>query len=315
MNELEGFKKEIDLVEYARTHDYTALDRNQSSRTCVVLRRQTDDGKIAVSRGHDGHWVYYDFRCSKGGSIVDFVMQKSGLNLGGAGQELRKWVPHNIKFLFHTARFYKPKTTAEDRRRAAWDYAATNPVTKHHDFLEGRGIAFEKAFLARFAGMVRSDRHGNACFPYFDFGGVAGIEKRNSNFKSYTKGGRKGLWRSTLLESDVRAVICEAPIDALSYARVRLDSSDRTRYFATGGQISRFQWKLIDGLMQKYLSQKIDIVLAFDNDPAGKCYIQQFHSRYPEMEIIVDLPHRQGEDWNDVLQRELSKSIIMGQKS
>ena len=58
MEELERFKKEISLMEYAPTYDYTELDRNQSSRTCVVLRRQADDGKIAVSRGHDGHWVY-----------------------------------------------------------------------------------------------------------------------------------------------------------------------------------------------------------------------------------------------------------------
>ena len=105
MNELKGFKNEIDLVDYAMTHDYTELDRNQSSRTCVVLRRQSDDGKIAVSRGHDGHWVYYDFRCNKGGSILDFVMQQTGSNLGGARQELRKGLPHKINLFSHTARF------------------------------------------------------------------------------------------------------------------------------------------------------------------------------------------------------------------
>jgi len=78
MEELERFKKEISLMEYAPIYDYTELDRNQSSRTCVVLRRQADDGKIGVSRGHDGHWVYYDFRRGKGGSILDFVMQHTG---------------------------------------------------------------------------------------------------------------------------------------------------------------------------------------------------------------------------------------------
>ena len=81
MEELERFKKEISLMEYAPTYDYTEFDRNQSSRTCVVLRRQADDGKIAVSRGHDGHWVYYDFRRGKGGSILDFVMQSPAVIL------------------------------------------------------------------------------------------------------------------------------------------------------------------------------------------------------------------------------------------
>lgn len=119
MNELEGFKKGIDLVGYAMIHNYTEFDRNQSSRTCVVLRRQADDGKIAISRSHDGHWVYYDFRRNKGGSILDFLMQQTGFNLGGAKQELRKGLPHNVKFFSHTARFSKPPAAAGDRRKAS----------------------------------------------------------------------------------------------------------------------------------------------------------------------------------------------------
>ena len=305
MNELEGFKNGIDLVDYAMTHDYTEFDRNQSSRTCVVLRRQADNGKIAVSRSHDGHWVYYDFRCNKGGSILDFLMQQTGINLGGARQELRKGLPHNIKSFSHTARFSKLRTSTKDRQRAAWEYADTRPVEKHHDYLERRGIFLESIFADRFTGVVRGDRYGNACFPYFDLGGIAGVEKRNENFKYYTKGGRKGLWRSNLLERDVRAVICEAPIDALSYAKLRNDTNDRTRYFATGGQISRFQWGLIDGLMEKYRSQKIAVILAFDNDPGGNAYILQFHERYPGEEIAIDLPPGKGQDWNDVLQSKL----------
>ena len=117
MNELEGFKKGIDLVDYAMTHDYTEFDRNQSSKTCALLRRQADNGKIAVSRSHDGHWVYYDFRCNKGGLILDFLMQQTGLNLGMARQEPRKGLPHNFKSFFHTARFlncgHPPKIAKE----------------------------------------------------------------------------------------------------------------------------------------------------------------------------------------------------------
>ena len=305
MNELEGFKKGIDLVDYAVTHDYTEFDRNQSSKTCAVLRRQTDNGKIAVSRSHDGHWVYYDFRCNKGGSILDFFMQQTGLNLGRARQELRKGSPHNFKSFFHTACFSKLRKSTQNRQRAAWEYADTRPVEKRHDYLESRGIFLELILADRLTGVVRGDRYGNACFPYFDFAGVAGVEKRNENLKYYTKGGHKGLWRSKLLERDTRAVICEAPIDALSYAKLYNDTNDRTRYFATGGQISRFQWGLIDGLIEKYRSRKIAVILAFDNDPGGDAYILQFHGRYPEEKIGIDLPPGRGQDWNDVLQSKL----------
>ena len=101
-------------------------------------------------------------------------------------------------------------------------------------------------------------------------------------------------------------MICEAPIDALSYAKLRYDNKDRTRYFAIGGQISHFQWELIDGLIKKYSPAKMDIFLAFDNDPAGKNYIQQLQERYSGVLFTLDLPPQEGQDWNDVLQNKQS---------
>ena len=111
------------------------------------------------------------------------------------------------------------------------------------------------------------------------------------------------------MEGDSKSVICEAPIDALSHSKLRHDSNDRTRYFAIGGQISYFQWELIDGLIKKYSSEKMDIFLAFDNDPAGRKYIRQFQERYSGVSFTLDLPPREGQDWNDVLQ---SKQAIEG---
>ena len=111
------------------------------------------------------------------------------------------------------------------------------------------------------------------------------------------------------MESDSKAVICEAPIDALSYAKLRNDKNDQTRYFAIGGQISRFQWELIDSLIKRYSSEKMDIFLAFDNDPAGKNYIQQFQGRYSGAIFTLDLPSQEGQDWNDVLQSKQSMKM------
>ena len=59
-----------------------------------------------------------------------------------------KWVPHNIKFLFHTG-FYKPKTTLKiaDEQHGLCCYQPLKSIT----ISEGRGIAVEKENLARFA--------------------------------------------------------------------------------------------------------------------------------------------------------------------
>ena len=66
----------------------------------------------------------------------------------------------------------------------AWEYAETTPITRYHGYLESRGIDLESILVSRFASPVKVDRYGNVCFPYFDFKGIAGIEKRNYNFKT-----------------------------------------------------------------------------------------------------------------------------------
>ena len=137
-------------------------------------------------------------------------------------------------------------------------------VTGYHDYLEKRGIVLKSVLADQFAGVLRSYRYGNACFPYFDFGGIASIERKNANFKCYKKVGINKLWRLKLMERDERPVICDVPIDALSYTRLRYDPTDQTRYFASGIQVSRPQWELLNALMQKYGSQKIEIILALD---------------------------------------------------
>ena len=300
MKELERFKIEVNLVEYAMSYGYNQLDRNKSCKTCTVLRRREDDGKIAVMREHDDHWVYYDFRRGEGGSVLDFVMQHKGCNLGQARKELR--TASNINSLSSpTAPFFEPRPATKDRQKAAREYADTNFLTKHHVYLAKRGIYLKDVINKRFLDMVRVDQRKNVCFPYLDFDGVAGLERRNFNFKGYTQGGSKGLWRSNLMKDDTTALICESPIDALSYAKAHPDSYDQTRYFATGGQVSSKQWGLLNGLVEKYQNLKMIIVLAFDNDKAGRDYIRQFQVRYQCVEFNLDLPPKQGQDWNDVL--------------
>ncbi len=304
MNELERFKKEINLVAYVSNQDYTEIDKSRSSRTCLILRRRSDNGKIAVSRSHEGHWLYYDFRGRRGGSILDFVMHHTGSNLGQTRKDLRQVSGGNVNSFSHTAPLLNFQSAAQNRQKIGREYAETKPIKRSSAYLESRAISLECVLDDRFAGSVREDRYGNVCFPYFDFDGVVGIERRNRNFKHYSKGGRKGLWKSNLKNGDLQAVICESPIDALSYAKLHCEEKERTRYLALGGKISRFQWELIDGVMKKYRLKSIRVVLAFDNDAAGKRYVQQFQKRYSGSSLTVRLPPREGLDWNDLLHQQ-----------
>ena len=107
MKEIELFKTEVNLVQYAAGWGFTKFDRNKSSKACVVLRHRDNDGKIGVSRGHDGHWIYYDFRCGKGGSVIDFVMRQKGISLGKTRKELRKALCANTHSLSPTSPFLR----------------------------------------------------------------------------------------------------------------------------------------------------------------------------------------------------------------
>lgn len=107
-------------------------------------------------------------------------------------------------------------------------FSRLQPITGHPALAE-RGITCALLELPRFARCVLRDYHQNACFPHFDTEGVAGWEIKNRGFTGYVKGGTKGLWFSRTTPTDLRLVIAESALDALSYAALFPD--DHARYF------------------------------------------------------------------------------------
>ena len=91
---------------------------------------------------------------------------------------------------------------------------------------------------------------------------------RNQEFKSFSKGGIKGLWASNGSPDDTTLVICESPLDCLSYHQLFPD--DTTRYFATGGTLSDKQKTLLKGVFDKFHNKGGHIMIATDKDEAGK---------------------------------------------
>ena len=90
MDELETFKTSINLTAYAAGQGYQ-LDRKESSRSSVVMRHPDGD-KIIIARNQSGHWVYFSVKDeADNGSIVDFIQNRTGQNLGQVRQALRAW--------------------------------------------------------------------------------------------------------------------------------------------------------------------------------------------------------------------------------
>lgn len=90
-NELEQFKRQINLVEYAQTMGYH-LDRKESSQSYKVLRHDNGD-KIMVATNQSGHDIYFSIRDDRdNGSIIDFVQKRTETSLGQIRKTLRPWI-------------------------------------------------------------------------------------------------------------------------------------------------------------------------------------------------------------------------------
>src|SRR6267154_1091510 len=131
-DELETFKTNINLTEYAAASGYR-LDRQASSRNSAVMVHPERD-KIIIAVDRDRHWIYFTIGGdTDNGSIIDFVQKRKGGNLG-------------------------------DVRRAL--YAAMTSVDGHPYLLIERLIPSSVLADLRFAGRIRIDVRRNAVFPH-----------------------------------------------------------------------------------------------------------------------------------------------------
>jgi hypothetical protein len=305
VGELDVFKREINLSEYAATQGYR-IDRKASSRNSVVMRSDAGD-KIVIACGDDGHWIYFSVRDERdNGTIVDFVQKRKGVKLGGVRQELRPWAgggwgdparPHPDLFAQEIA------PVSKDRAQVLRELARMKPVAFHAWLEEERAIPRSLLLDPRFAGRIRVDFRANAVFPHADQDGPCGYEIKNRGFTGFARGGEKGLWFSAARAGDTALVIAESGIDALSYAALHPDEA--ARYASTGGAMNPSQPALIAGAIEK-LGQGARLVIATDNDPGGRALADQIEALArqagrEDLVLIRDLPEGEGSDWNDVL--------------
>ncbi len=306
-DELEVFKTQINLSEYAAALGY-ALDRKSSSRNSAIMRDGAGD-KVVIARGFDRHWIYFSVRDDRdNGSIIDFVQKRKGGSLGEVRKELRPWIdgmmasatPRPETALFVATLEPISKDLAFVRAR----YEGMQPVEGHHPYLENeRKIPAQVLVNPKFSERIRTDERHNAIFPHFNREGLCGYEIKNHGFTGFAKGGEKGLWHSRAGEADRALVIAETAIDALSYAALK--GVEDTRFFSIGGEMNPSQPGLIKSAIEK-MPGGSRIVLAVDNDQGGEGLAAKIHGVFADSShsgcVLVDeRPQGSAKDWNDVL--------------
>lgn len=298
MDELENFKTNINLTEYAAVNGYE-LDRRQSSRNSVIMRHSTGD-KIIIARGLDKHWIYFSIRDeADNGSIIDFIQNRKGLSLGEVRKKLRPWIGQGSPPKRPPVRFYV-QNVALSSKNLAKVIAAYNcmQAIARHPYLEGRGIPAAVLEDPRFEGRILIDKRCNAIFPHWNRSGICGYEIKNQGFTGFSSGGEKGLWVSRAGDPDSRLVIAESAIDALSHAA--LFSDPAARYASLGGKMNPAQPELIRAAILN-LPKGGEVIAATDADPDGRKLADQIETTAAEAGRAFRRhePPQEGTDWND----------------
>jgi Toprim-like/Protein of unknown function (DUF3991) len=305
--ELDAFKREIDLRQFAASFGYE-MDRRESWRGSTVLRRGGD--KIVVKRNHNGHYVFFSVRDDRdNGTIIDFVQRRQHLTLGAVRQTLRPWIGRPAATL---PLFPKLAPTSPNQVQVETEYRRMAKALRHPYLEQVRCVPATLLGAPRFAGRVRTDSRGNAVFPHFDGAGLCGYEIKNQRFTGFAAGGQKGLWLSHNRSNDRRLVLTESAIDALSHAALFPDAADQTRYASLGGKPNFKQPGLVQAIIVR-LPERSEIVAAFDADEAGRWLVDMLRlavagvaAERGRTDLIFQahLPAQEGDDWNQVLQMD-----------
>lgn len=304
-DELDRFKSEINLVEYAGSMGYE-IDKKESGRASVVMRGPGDD-KIIIATAQSGHGVYFSVRDDADhGSIIDFVQRRQNVNMGEVRKELRPWLGSGIPTRSGRPvlrqpvekRPSKPAPSSADRHQVLAAFSKMKPAGDHPYLVHERKISTKTLRDPRFAGSIRIDQRGNAVFPHFDEQGLSGYEMKNSGFTGFSKHGKKSVWISSNASSCNRLVIVESAIDALSHAQLLGRAGDG--YFSVGGNPSPDQLELLRRTLVKASERGAELVLATDNDADGDKLASKIQAVAPaEIKSKRDRPDTN--DWNDQL--------------
>jgi len=307
--ELERFKRDVNLSEFAASVGYQLVRRERSaggkwrgsSPASILMRHPSTNDKIVIRRDVDGHWTYFSVRDDRdSGSVIDFIQHRRPVSLAEIRVELRDWL-HLERPAVAPELYRSPlRIQTRDALAVAATYARACPGGAS-TYLDERGISLATLRNKRFADTFRIDSRGNVLFAHRDPerpSQIVGFEIKNRGFTSFAPGGRRTLWTSNPQQGDDRLVILEGTIDALSYHQIH--PSARARYISTAGSLGAYQLQLVQRAVAEMRAGGVTII-ATDNDQAG----ERIAGRIEELIAgsFRTRRHRSpvGKDWNDCL--------------
>ena len=306
-HELDSFKRDIHLVQFAVERYGYVRDRRESSVACHVLRHEASDDKLVVRRDADGHWTYFSVRDGRDNGTDHRLCPsprraRPARGARGASPLPRK-APPALRSAAAPLRAAAREPRARRRRRRGG--VCSGLRADNSPYLNARGIRPETLRDSRFAETWRLGPRQNVLFVHTDDAGVVtGFEVKNHGFTGFATGGRKTAWQSAARPDDRALVITESAIDALSHHQLHPEQRSGTRYLSTAGQPSASQMELLDRVLAR-LPPACTVVAAVDADVAGHALASRIEALvrgHGQLAFRRDAPVG-GKDWNEVLQR------------
>lgn len=301
MQELEKFKREINIAELAQTMGYR-IDKSKSTKNAPVLRNENGE-KIVVGRAQDGHYTYFNVGdSSDSGSVIDFIQRRTRENLGQVRKRLRAFLnlpewerPRPVPVA--TGSDLEAETAAAALIAGEeWGELKENRLPP----AQVRGISWQTMQKAFERGAVVQDQDGNYHFVLHDTKKAVGIERRNKDGRGARvgEGHKKGIFTLPPAGPVEKIVVVESTIDALS-ARELSQKPENTLFVSTGGNMSKITSKALQRVFEQHSDAKI--LIATDNDRAGDLHAQKIAEMIePGRDVARVRPI--GKDWNDDLQ-------------
>ena len=303
--ELEVLRAGVSCAVLLERHPPTwQLDKRESTRNCLKYRR--GEGEIVLVTHHGRGW--WDPGSTAKGDVFSLVQHlEPGLSFGQVRKLLRPLAGLEPTFPEHLRKATRtepivPVEVRWNRRRAllhgspCWRYLA-----------DERKLPAVVLDVAIRSGVLREGPHRSAWFAHHNHDGrLTGIEMRGPNFRGFSPGGDKSLFRlsgypSTSCVTAPRLVVAEAPIDALSLAAIEQLRGD-TLYVATAGGMGPETIRALEQQLRAVAGVPAGMLIAApDADRAGDGYADRLRVMAEVAGVRFERLRPSAKDWNDEL--------------
>jgi hypothetical protein len=293
--DIEELKRRVPCAAVLETAGF-AIDPKESTRKAVKYRRAND----IIIVIHDGKG-WFDALSDDKGDVFSLVSHLERVPFAEVLQRVSDLVGFKPTEPVWTrsARPRNPDFCIADRWHARRKPRQGSPTWRY--LRDERKIPDSIIRAAVAEDQLREGPHGSMWAAHLnDEGGVTGWEERGSQWRGFSTGGAKVLFRLGVINAD-RVCVTEAAIDAMSLAAMEGLRPD-SLYLSTGGG-----WAPATVVAIQQLAARRDkqLVAATDNNKQGDVYAGRLEAIASEVGCAFERLRPSADDWNDGLRTQL----------